>query len=94
MATRDYTVAGAEITPRPRTLTLAEAGKRSIPSTPEYVLDSYIVRETGVSCVIAVEGAEVLGLQVLSRAWPGNPCSNSREEDSLTCCKGVPWQEV
>lgn len=52
---------------------LAKAGQRSLPSDPGYVLENYVQRETRVSCMIAVEGEAVLGLQALSRAWAGNP---------------------
>ncbi|WP_078059421.1 GNAT family N-acetyltransferase [Tropicimonas marinistellae] len=53
---------------------LAAAGKRSRPSDPDFVLETYICAPDRVECLVAVdEDGTILGLQSLARARPGNP---------------------
>ena len=52
---------------------LRDAGKRTRPCDQNFVLDSYVSSPHHVSCYIAVDGAEVLGLQSLTHAYAGNP---------------------
>lgn len=52
---------------------LDAVGKRRLPSTLDYVADTYIAHHANICCYVAVEHGKILGLQVLKRAWSGNP---------------------
>ena len=52
---------------------LKEAGKRTRPCDEDFVMSSYVASPHHVSCYIAVDGDEVLGLQSLTHAYEGNP---------------------
>ncbi|KMW59315.1 acetyltransferase, GNAT family [Candidatus Rhodobacter oscarellae] len=52
---------------------LEAVGKRRLPSTIAYARETYIDHFANISCWVAEEDAKLVGLQVLKRAWPGNP---------------------
>ncbi|MEM9436972.1 MAG: GNAT family N-acetyltransferase [Pseudomonadota bacterium] len=52
---------------------LVAAGKRTRPSDAGFVLEAYISNPLGIRTSVAVEGDEILGIQILSRAYEGNP---------------------
>jgi GNAT superfamily N-acetyltransferase len=53
---------------------LTAAGKRTRPDDVDFARDHYLTKTEGhVSVFLAVDGARVLGLQVLTRAGPDRP---------------------
>jgi len=52
---------------------LTHAGKRTRPHDTGFVRESYIANPHCILCSVALEGEEMLGLQILSHATAGNP---------------------
>jgi ribosomal protein S18 acetylase RimI-like enzyme len=55
-------------------MALTQVGKRSLPSDPDFVRNSYIAHPDAIQCTLAVDDVgQILGLQILKRAAEGNP---------------------
>lgn len=52
---------------------LVAVGKRTRPSDVEFVREVYISSPLGICTSVAVEGDDMLGIQILNHAYEGNP---------------------
>lgn len=52
---------------------LVALGKRSLPADPDYVRDVYVAHEDNISCAVADDDGDILGIQILKLAREGNP---------------------
>lgn len=52
---------------------LVALGKRTLPADEAYVRDVYVAHEDNISCAVAEDGGDLLGIQILKLAKEGNP---------------------
>ncbi|SFK97546.1 GNAT family N-acetyltransferase [Shimia haliotis] len=52
---------------------LVRLGKRTLPADEAYVRDVYVAHGDNISCVVAEDSGDLLGIQILKLAKEGNP---------------------